>query len=87
VVTYAEKAGVGLWGVGLANHAGMLWNDGAEVKFCHSDYHGYQGPRCEPASSSAAFRTNYTVIAPILDDATLDAWFEGRTLVTGQFSD
>lgn len=85
-IATADNAGVGLWGVGLASHAGLLWNDGTEVQFCHSDYHGTQGPRCEPAIHSWAFQTSYTVIAPILDDATLDAWFEGRTLATGRFA-
>lgn len=84
-VSDVRAAGVGLWGVGLANHTGFLWNDGDQVRFCHSNYNGTRGPECEDADSSWALVTSYTVIAPVLDDATLDAWLEGRTLVTGRF--
>lgn len=85
VVEWATKQGRGLWGVGLANHAGLLWNDGEEVRFCHSNYNGQRGPMCENALFSGPFQTNYTVVASMLADATVDAWIEGRTLRIASF--
>ncbi len=87
VVEWAEKQGRGLWGVGLANHAGLLWNDGEEVRFCHSNYGGGRGPMCENALFSGPFHTSYTVVASMLADATVDAWVAGRTLPIAGFTD
>lgn len=86
VITWVRQAGEGLWGAGLANHAGFVWNDGQEVYFCHSNYNGVRGPECEVADQSWAFNTSYTVIASLLEDATVDAWLEGRALPTGRFT-
>lgn len=86
VVARVRRLGEGIWGVGLANHAGLIWNDGTTVWFCHSNYHGYQGPMCEEAEHSWALRTSYTVIASLLEPETVAAWLEGRTLPTGEFS-
>ncbi len=86
VIARVSALGEGLWGVGLANHAGFLWNDGERVLFCHSNYNGTRGPECEDANTSWAFVTSYTVIASVLADATVDAWLEGRALPTGSFA-
>ncbi len=85
VVDWATKQGRGLWGVGLANHAGLLWNDGEEVRFCHSNSNGGRGPMCENALFSGPFQTSYTVVASMLADATVDAWIAGRTLPIASF--
>lgn len=87
IVEWATKQGRGLWGVGLANHAGLLWNDGEEVRFCHSNYNGQRGPMCENALFSGPFQTSYTVVASMLADATVDAWIAGRALPIASFDD
>jgi hypothetical protein len=85
VIARVRRLGEGLWGVGLANHAGFVWNDGTQVYFCHSNYTGVQGPMCEEAEHSWPFRTSYTVIGSVLGDPTVGAWLEGRRLPTGKF--
>ena len=85
IVEWIAHKGRGLWGVGLANHAGLVWNDGTEVRFCHSNYNNAMGPVCENASYSGPFRTNYTVVASMLAPETIGAWLAGAPLATGAF--
>lgn len=85
-IAWVRAKGPGLWGVGLANHTGFLWNDGTEVRFCHSNYMGVRGPMCEDAEHSGAFQTSYTVLASVLGDDTLRAWLARRPLTTGGFA-
>lgn len=85
IVEWIAHQGRGLWGVGLANHAGLIWNDGTEVRFCHSNYNNAMGPVCENALYSGPFRTSYTVVASMLAPQTLGAWLSGAPLATGAF--
>jgi hypothetical protein len=87
IVAWIARQGRGLWGVGLANHAGLLWNDGEKVRFCHSNYMEERGPMCEDALYSGAFRTSYTVVASMLAATTVEAWLTGRALPIAGFAD
>ena len=76
--------GQGLYIVGLDNHTGFIWNDGAEVWFLHSTV---AGPCCvvkERAEVSAVLGTSKFRVAGYLsgNDALMKAWLNGQFLPT-----
>lgn len=80
-IAATKAAGASLWVVGLDFHVGYLWNDGSDVRFCHSNYIGAVGVMCEDAANSTAFAASRVhVLAQLLDDGMLTKWLEGTTI-------
>jgi len=87
VVADVQEQGEGLYIVGLDYHVGFLLvrDDGSgspAVQMCHSSWLGSSGALCEPAATSPAMISSYTVTGPVLTEPTVVAWLEGRSLPT-----
>lgn len=80
VLAEVRAQGQGIYVVGLDFHVGLLVNDGAAVRFCHSSYLGPVAVTCEPAATAPALPSRYTVLGPLLTQAVVTAWLEGRPL-------
>lgn len=80
-IAAVAAAGESLWVVGLDFHVGYLWNDGANIRFCHSNYIDAVGVMCEDARSSDALAASRVhVLARLFDDAMVTRWLERDTV-------
>lgn len=71
-----------LYVVGLDNHVGFLWFDGATVWFCDSSYVDDADVGCRDARTSPSFRSRYRVVGPALSDRVVEGWLRGAPVVT-----
>lgn len=82
VVAGVAADGPGLYVVGLDFHVGYLWNDGADVRMCHSSWLGQGGVVCEDAASSPAMVSGYHVVGKLMSDDMVERWLAERTFPT-----
>lgn len=79
-----REMGDGLYLVGLDYHVGLLVLDGGRADLCHSAVLPPAHVVCEPAVSSGGFVSDYRVVGPVLDDARVTDWLEGRAIPTAR---
>lgn len=71
-----------LYVVGLDQHVGFLWFDGATVWFCDASYVDDVDVGCRDARTSPSFRSRYRVVGPALSDRVVAGWLRGDPVVT-----
>jgi hypothetical protein len=71
-----QQQGFGLYIVGLDNHVGFIYNDGAEIHFIHSTFVGTRNVQKEKAAASWVLRqSKYKVLGKLSgDEKALDRW-------------
>ena len=81
-VADVKTFGAGLYVVGLDNHVGFLFHDGAEVYFIHSSYvEPSEVIREKAIESSILASSRYRVIGKISDDHNLMVKWLGQTVI------
>lgn len=77
-IASVKLQGYGLYIVGLDNHTGFIYNDGAEVYFIHSTFVGTKNVQYEKALLSQVLQqSNYKVIGKISgDENVLQQWIK-----------
>lgn len=73
-----QQQGYGLYIVGLDNHVGFIFNDGATVYFIHSTFVGTRNVQKEKAISSGVLaQSRYKVLGKLsADESTLNKWMQ-----------
>jgi hypothetical protein len=71
-----QQQGFGLYIVGLDNHVGFIYNDGAEIYFIHSTFVGTRNVQKEKAVTSRVLQqSKYKVLGKLSgDEKVLDRW-------------
>ncbi|MGG9964445.1 hypothetical protein [Ferruginibacter sp. SUN106] len=71
-----QQQGFGLYIVGLDNHVGFIYNDGAEIYFIHSTFVGTRNVQKEKAAASWVLgKSKYKVLGKIsADEKALNRW-------------
>jgi hypothetical protein len=77
-VAAVQQQGYGLYIVGLDNHTGFIYNDGASVYFIHSTFVGSRNVQKENAATSMVLRqSKYKVLGKLsADEKVLERWME-----------
>ena len=82
VVAGVEASGEGVYVVGLDTHVGFLVHDDGDTRFCHSSWLGGVGVLCEPAQTSPALPSRYTVVGKLGEPWLVQAWRDGTPIPT-----
>jgi hypothetical protein len=75
-IAVVQKQGYGLYLVGLDNHTGFIYNDGAMIYFIHSTFVGTRNVQKEQAATSWVLRqSKYKVLGKLsADEKVLERW-------------